>query len=85
MDDTWEGRIGLEHRDLTITATEGIAFARCLSHMTGRKKAGDVVDLRFRLTLCLEKLSGTWKIAHAHSSVPLRMDGSNQAEVGLKP
>jgi ketosteroid isomerase-like protein len=83
--DTWDGPIGAEVRDGRLTAGEDVAFWSGLMRMTGTKTDGDKVDLWFRQTLGLKKLSGKWKIAHIHTSVPFAMDGSGLAELDLKP
>ena len=38
-----------------------------------------------RSTLGFRKVSGAWKIAHGHSSLPFVMDGSYRAALDLKP
>ncbi|MHC1551842.1 YybH family protein [Phyllobacterium sp. K27] len=83
--DTWTGSIGNESRELNITASDDVAFARGLVRMTGTKTSGDKADLWFRQTLGLIKQNGEWKIAHAHASVPFYMDGSFRASIDLKP
>jgi PhnB protein len=82
---TWDGPIGLKTRDLKITAGDDLAFASCLTHMTGLKTDGEVIDLWHRQTLGLKRVRGAWKIVHEHSSVPFYMDGSYRAAVDLKP
>lgn len=83
--DTWDGPIGLTTRDLKITAGDDVAFATCLTRMTGRKTDGETVDMWHRLTFGLKRVRGAWKILHEHSSVPFYMDGSLRAAVDLKP
>lgn len=83
--DTFEGPIGYEIRDLQITAGGGVAYTHSLHHLTGRKRAGEEVDLWFRETLCLRRIDGAWAITHAHESVPFLMDGSGKAALDLKP
>lgn len=82
---TWKGDIGYEIRDLEIVAGDGVAFSHSLNHMTGTKKDGEKPDLWFRHTLGFRKIGGEWKIAHAHESVPFKMDGSFKAAIDLKP
>jgi ketosteroid isomerase-like protein len=82
---TWEGPIAGEVRNGRLTAGEDVAFWNGLMHMTGTKTDGIKVDLWFRQTLGLVKISGVWKIAHIHTSVPFAMDGSGLAELGLRP
>jgi ketosteroid isomerase-like protein len=72
-------------RNGRLTAGEDVAFWNGLMHMTGTKTDGIKVDLWFRQTLGLVKISGVWKIAHIHTSVPFAMDGSGLAELGLRP
>lgn len=82
---TFEGEIGYEIRQLGITAADGLAYSHSLHHLTGRKKAGEAVDLWFRETMCFRKTDDRWIITHAHESVPFLMDGSGRAALNLKP
>lgn len=81
----FDGPLGYEVRDLQITAGADVAFCHSLCRMSGRKRAGEQVDLWLRETLGLRKLDGEWKIAHQHESVPFYMDGNLKAAVDLKP
>ena len=83
--DTWEGPIGYAFADLTVAVGGDIAFSHGLSHMTGKKTDGEVVDLWFRHTLGLRRQNGVWKVVHEHESVPFLMDGSFKAAIALKP
>ena len=38
-----------------------------------------------RDTICLNRVSGAWKIVHLHSSVPFYMDGSLRPAFDLQP
>lgn len=82
---TWEGPIGYETRDFTVTATDDLAFAHGFVRMTGIKVDGERNDLWVRQTVCLKRIDGAWKIAHDHTSVPFYMDGSYKAAIDLKP
>ena len=82
---TWQGPIGFEIRDLHIAAGDDVAFCHSLNRLKGRRTDGEDSDVWFRQTLCFSKLAGTWKIAHAHESVPFYMDGSDRAATDLKP
>jgi ketosteroid isomerase-like protein len=80
-----KAQIGLEERDLVVTAGDNVAFSTSLTHMTGAKTDGSEVSLWFRSTNGFRKENGRWKIVHAHSSVPFYMDGSSKACLDLKP
>ena len=82
---TWEGPIDLELRDLRVTADGHVAYCTSLQRMSGTKTDGAKPQLWFRSTLCLQKIDGTWRIAHEHASTPFYMDGSNKAALDLKP
>jgi PhnB protein len=81
---TWHGPIGYEIRDLSITASENVAFSRSLNRLSGKRTSGENSDVWFRHTLGFRKVGG-WKITHAHESVPFYMDGSYRAAVDLRP
>ena len=83
--DTWQGPLGYELRDLEIVTGDGVAFSHSLNHLTGTSKSGETSDVWFRSTLGFRKVSGEWKIAHEHESVPFLMDGSDKAALDLKP
>jgi PhnB protein len=83
--DTWQGPVGYQFRDLTITAGDDVAFCHCLNRMIGMRTTGEKTDVWFRHTLGFRKIDGRWKIAHAHESVPFYMDGSYKAAADLKP
>lgn len=83
--DTWDGEIGLEHRDLIVCADGDVGFAHGLAHMSGRKTDGERPDLWFRNTFGLRRIDGAWKIVHEHQSTPFYMDGSLRAATDLQP
>lgn len=83
--DSWIGPIDLEIRDLHVEVSGDLAFAYGLSHMSGTKRNGDRPDLWTRVTHCLRREDGKWKIVHLHDSVPFYMDGSFRAATDLKP
>lgn len=82
---TWAGPIGLDVRDLHVTAGDELAFARSLNRLHGTKTDGAQADLWMRATLCFRKIGGEWQVVHEHASVPFHMDGSLRAAVDLKP
>jgi ketosteroid isomerase-like protein/uncharacterized protein YndB with AHSA1/START domain len=83
--ETWQGSIGYELRDLTITAGAEVAFSHSLNHLIGTRTDGEHTDLWFRETVCFRKASGAWVITHEHNSVPLYMDGTGKAATDLMP
>lgn len=78
-------QLEIEVRDLAIEADEQVGFARALHHLTGTRPGGREVSLWLRSTLCCRKQADGWRIAHAHSSVPMMMDGSFRAAIDLAP
>src|SRR5262249_31424955 len=82
---TWEGPIGYETRDLSVTVDNNVAFSHSINRMHGTKPDGVKGDIWFRRTFGFQKIDGEWKIVHEHESVPFYMDGSFKAAVDLKP
>lgn len=84
--DTWEGPVGLEERDLTIEVSGDLAFCHGLSKVSATTKAdGQRAQWWQRITVCLRRTEGAWKIVHEHASVPFYMDGSYRAAIDLEP
>jgi uncharacterized protein (TIGR02246 family) len=82
----FDGPIGLEIRDLTVTVGEDVAFCHSLNRLSATPHgAPESFELWFRATVCLRKLDGTWQITHEHKSTPFYMDGSFKAAVDLQP
>jgi PhnB protein len=81
---SWEGPIDYEIRDQTITTADDVAFSSSLNRMRATSTDGEQTDLWFRQTLCFCKVSGTWKLAHEHDSVPFDME-DGRAAIDLKP
>ncbi|HKP27445.1 MAG TPA: nuclear transport factor 2 family protein [Dongiaceae bacterium] len=82
---TWQGPIGHETRDVSITTDGQIAYCHGFIHISGTKVGGERNEVWARQTTCLKKIDGAWKITHDHTSVPFYMDGSLKAAVDLKP
>jgi uncharacterized protein (TIGR02246 family) len=81
---SFQGSIGLEIRDLSITVGEAVAFSYCLSHVSATKADGVKLDMWWRETACYRKIEGQWLITHQHSSVPFDVE-SGKASLDLKP
>jgi ketosteroid isomerase-like protein len=82
---TWQGPIGYEIHNLSITAGDGVAFSHSLNRIRGTRTSGEKTDVWVRATACRRKINGKWLITHEHVSVPFYMDGSYRAAVDLKP
>jgi ketosteroid isomerase-like protein len=82
---TFQGPIGYEVRDLSITAGDDVAFCRSLNRISGTRTDGEETDVWVRTTIGCRKVDGRWLIVHEHASVPLYMDGSDRAATDLKP
>ena len=82
---TWEGALGYETRDFAVAAAGDVAFAHGFVRISGTKTDGARSEVWARQTLALRRGAGGWRIVHAHTSVPFRMDGSLKAAVDLRP
>jgi uncharacterized protein (TIGR02246 family) len=80
----WDGPIQIDASDENRTVSGDLAFVSALNRMRGRQ-GGEDLDMWYRTSMCLQKISGRWKIICDHSSVPFYMDGSYRAAVDLKP
>ncbi|HLW70949.1 MAG TPA: nuclear transport factor 2 family protein [Candidatus Binataceae bacterium] len=61
----------LEITDLQIVNDAKIGYAHSIQRFTGTDKNGRKVRMAFRVTDCLEKENGKWKIVHEHNSMPI--------------
>jgi len=82
---TWDGPIGYDIGEPVIEAGDDVAFSHGLTHMTGTKTDGELVDLWFRSTVGLRRAAAGWQITHEHDSTPFYMDGSGRAATDLTP
>jgi predicted dithiol-disulfide oxidoreductase (DUF899 family)/ketosteroid isomerase-like protein len=82
---TFQGLIGLDVHDLSITVGGDVAFCRSLNRISGRRTNGEETDVWVRATIGCRRVGDRWLIGHEHASVPLYMDGSERAAVDLKP
>ncbi|MGF1625501.1 MAG: YybH family protein [Alphaproteobacteria bacterium] len=84
--DTWDGPIDQEWRNLTVKADGDLAFCHGLCKVSATTKSeGQRAEWWQRVTVCLSRAEGSWKIVHEHSSVPFYMDGSDRAATDLQP
>ncbi|MER7273177.1 nuclear transport factor 2 family protein [Dactylosporangium sp. NPDC000244] len=71
---------------LEITADGDVAFATSLDRLSAVPRGStEGFSMWFRVTLGLRRIDGRWLVTHEHESVPLEMDGSLRASVGLIP
>jgi ketosteroid isomerase-like protein len=82
---TFDGPVGLEVRNLSVTTGGDVAYSTCLERTTGRRTSGEQTDVWVRSTVGYRRIDGKWMIAHEHTSVPFYMDGSDKAALDLKP
>jgi len=81
---SFQGPIGYEMRNLSITAGDDVAFCHSLNSSIGTNKDGAKVEMWWRATNGFRKIDGKWIITHGHSSEPF--DGkSGRALLELKP
>lgn len=81
---SYDGTVGYEVRDLSVTAGETVAFCHYLYRVSGTLKTGDEVDMWVRATVCFAKTDGEWRIVHEHQSVPFDAR-TGKASLTLKP
>jgi ketosteroid isomerase-like protein len=81
---SFQGPIGHEIRDLSITTGDDVAFSHSLNRLIGTKTDGKKIDMYWRATVCYRKIDGKWMVTHEHNSVPFDPE-SGQASLDLKP
>lgn len=70
--------------DLTIAASDDIAFSHCLTRCGGVDKDGNENASWMRVTAGYRKTNGQWLIVHDHFSAPFDME-SGKALFDLQP
>jgi ketosteroid isomerase-like protein len=76
--------IGIEIRDLGVTADTRVAFSHCFLRLTAMMVNGHKTDYWERLTCCFQKINGKWLIVHEHVSLPADLK-TGKAVMDLKP
>ena len=74
----------VEFIDLHVYADGNMGFARSIQHFTGTGTDGKPLDMTFRVTDCLHKVNGQWKILHTHVSFPVDL-ATGKADFQAKP
>jgi ketosteroid isomerase-like protein len=67
----YQGALGYEVRDLTITLSDDLAMGRSVNRISGTLNNGHKTNYWVRWTTCFQKIDGIWYITHDHVSVPL--------------
>lgn len=80
----YQGPIGYETCDLSITTGDDVAFCHYLYRVSGTRTDGGQVDMWVRATVCYCKINGIWMITHEHNSVPFNVE-TFKASLDLKP
>ena len=81
---SFQGPIGYEIHDLSITVGDDVAFTHSLNRISGTMNIGHKTDLWVRCTACLRKINGKWLIVHTQVSVPVDLE-HGKALLSLKP
>jgi ketosteroid isomerase-like protein len=81
---SFQGPIGYEVRDLSITTSESVAFCHYLYQVRGTTKDGKQIEMWVRATMCFHKIDGRWLVSHEHDSVPFD-PATGRAALDLKP
>jgi len=81
---SFQGPIGYQVRDLSITAGEDVAFSHHVYRVTGTLREGTSVEMWVRATVGYRKVDGAWMVTHAHNSVPFDVE-SGRASLNLEP
>jgi ketosteroid isomerase-like protein len=81
---SFQGPIGYEIHDLSITVGDDVAFTHSLNRISGTMNTGHKTDLWVRCTACLRKINGKWLIVHTQVSVPVDLE-QGKAMLSLKP
>jgi ketosteroid isomerase-like protein len=82
--DGYDGPMTYEIVELQVVAAFDVAFCYGLHHVTGKTRDGKHIDMFWRATQGLQRIDGTWRIVHEHSSVPFDM-ASGKVSFDLRP
>lgn len=65
-----EKPVTFEFEDIEITAGADVAFVAAIGRCVNVDDKGEREPLVFRLTMCLRKFDGCWRVMHEHHSLP---------------
>jgi ketosteroid isomerase-like protein len=68
---SWQSSIGVELRELNVSASGDVANAFMLDRASGTLTDGREVDYWVRATVCCERSDRGWLIKHEHISLPV--------------
>ncbi|WP_051158265.1 YybH family protein [Nocardia carnea] len=78
-------QVTYEVRDLAVTVGDDVAFGYAFARLSGKLKSGSATNgMWVRVTYGMQKIDGTWLIAHDQVSVPLDV-ASGRGAVDLEP
>jgi ketosteroid isomerase-like protein len=80
----WNGPIGMETRDLRISASGEMAAAHMLLRASGTRTNGREVGYWVRTTNCCQRSDRSWLITHEHVSLPVNFE-TGSAVLDLLP
>ncbi len=60
----YDGPVGYEIHDLSVTAADAVAFCHSLNHISGTLRQGGEVDMWVRTTVCFRRIEGQWIVTH---------------------
>ncbi len=81
---SFDGAIGYQSLELSITAGDEVAFSHGLNHVSATKIGGGQLEMWWRTTVCYRKIDEKWTVTHEHNSVPFEVE-SGKASLDLKP
>jgi uncharacterized protein (TIGR02246 family) len=81
---SFQGPIGYEIHDLSITVGDDVAFTHSLNRISGTMNTGQKTDLWLRWTAGWRSINGKWLIVHHQNSVPVDLE-TGRAVLSLKP
>jgi ketosteroid isomerase-like protein len=82
---TFQGSVGYEIRELSITSGNDVAFSQSLNRIHGTRVDGEQTEVWVRATVGFRKMDGRWTITHEHYSVPFYMEPPYKASLDLTP
>ena len=65
-----EKPVAFDFHDVKIIAGRDVAFATAAGRCAGADPNGKREELEFRLTMCLRKIDGRWRVVHEHHALP---------------